>query len=187
MASGGSLPTAKWITRRQAATLLGMTEHDLIRLDGKLLHPRQRADRAWLYDPDELRGVLGGGAKPANDVGSSDGDVTAAAFALFEDGKTQPQVVIATKQTAATIVELRREYDAMVGAVTLRGPTLDRLRQILDIGDAPVGEDVPDRVAARLAERYETGFRDGFEEAQDCGDIVDPVTGQRRPVSAQPD
>jgi len=167
------------------ASLVGLTEEDLGRLDGKLLHPTQRHDRAWMYDPDEVRFLLGRRA-PADVRNSKDasGDVTAAVFGLFEEGKTLPQVVIATKQTAATVAELRRQYDGMLGAATLGGATVSKLRRLLDLPDDGLTDHLTDVIEARLSERYQAGYRDGCEEAQDCGEIVDPTTGEVRKVAA---
>jgi hypothetical protein len=181
MAGNKSVPAAKWLTRRQVALLLGIAEEDVQRLDGTVLHPTQRSDRAWQYDPGELRRVLGRGAGSGNDNRAPDGDVTAAAFSLFEQGRTLPEVVIATKQTAQVVTELRRDYDHMVGVITLTSDTVDKLRRLLDVEAGRLGS-LAEVIETRLGERYQLGYRDGFEEGEGCGEVIDQVTGERRAV-----
>jgi hypothetical protein len=84
MASNNPVPAAKWLTRRQVALLLGMPENEVQQLDGKILHPTQRSDRSWQYDPEEVRGALARAERPASDTGRLDGEATATTFALFE-------------------------------------------------------------------------------------------------------
>ena len=98
-----TLPTARGLTRSQAAELLGVTEREVSRMDGHLLHPNRSGDRRWLYDPAELRAILDrSGGRPFGPP-TVNGDTTAAVFELFEAGRTLPQVVIATKQTASAM------------------------------------------------------------------------------------
>jgi hypothetical protein len=166
--------------RAQVAELLGVTEHDVAKLDGKQLHPTRASDRSWKYEPGEVRALIDArlGLGGHRDVSGADGDTTAAVFALFEEKQREPQVVIATKQTAATITALRVEYDRMIGSLTLDGDVMGELGAVL--GKVPAtGTELVALVRARL----EAARREALEEAMDFGEVVDPRTGERKRVA----
>jgi hypothetical protein len=76
-------------------------------MDGRLLHPVRMGDRRWLYEIAELRAVLDRSNGSSTGRCMISGETTAEVFELFETGKTLAQAVIATKQTAETIMHLR--------------------------------------------------------------------------------
>lgn len=180
MARRSDSPAARGLSRSQAAEILGMTDREVAKLDGRQLHPTRAADRVWRYDPAEVRALLlnaAPGAPGASMRAAADGDVTAAVFALFEVAKTLPQVAITTKQTAATIIQLRAEYDAMNGSLVLLPDTVRELR-LLTGTDARTGPEVVAAVRRALDARFEEGRAD----AHDFGEVLDPSTGELRKV-----
>jgi hypothetical protein len=166
--------------RAQVAELLGVTEHDVAKLDGKQLHPTRASDRSWKYDPGEVRDLIDArlGVTAPRLTSGADGETTAAVFALFEEKQREPQVVIATKQTAATITALRAEYDRMIGSLTLDGDAVSELAAIL--GKSPASG--PELVALVRA-RLDAARREALEEAMDFGEVVDHRTGERKRVA----
>ena len=84
------------------------------------LHPIRRADRSWIYEPNEVVALIVGGAV--------NGPVTARAFSMFKDGRSNPEVVVDTLQPARRIRELRAEYDQLVGSLTLDRAAADDLK-----------------------------------------------------------
>lgn len=173
-------PTARGLSRSQAAEILGVTEREISKMDGRQLNPRRAADRRWVYDISEIRALLDGrgahgAASPARTI--VDGDISAAAFELFEAGETLPQVVIATRQTAATILHLRADYDGMLGSMSLSAKAVARLRKML--GDSSWdGDGLVDAVDRALVR----SFNEGRAEATDCGQVLDRTTGKMRPI-----
>lgn len=175
-------PTARGLSRSQAAEILGVTEREISKMDGRQLNPRRAADRRWVYDISEIRALLDGAGVPGASSAARaivDGEISAAAFELFEAGKTLPQVVIATRQTAATILHLRAEYDGMLGTMNLSAKAVARLRKMLGDsswnGDGLV--DAVDRAIVRT-------FNEGRADAAECGQILDRTTGKMRPIPA---
>jgi hypothetical protein len=185
MAVQGDVLAAKWLSRRQVALLLGITVEAVAKLDGIRLHPVKDRGRCWRYDSAEIRSMLGnrGGAPVATN--SIDGEVTAAAFELFEQGKTLPQVVIATRQTAACVQARRREYDEMTGALLLPAAVVHELTSLLGRRrDELSAEALAEAIRSSLALQFRLGQEEGRPQsaAVDFGEIVDPITGQRRRV-----
>jgi hypothetical protein len=173
-------PAARWLSRSQVAVLLGATDRQVAKMDGRQLHPTRAPDRVWRYDPAEVRALLSGPGA-ASERGAPralvDGEVTAEVFALFEAGKPLPQVAIATKQTAATIMQLRAEYDAMVGGLLLRADTVADLRTL-----AGADARTPRDLVAAIRRALDARFEEGRADAQDFGEVLDPATGQLRRV-----
>jgi hypothetical protein len=176
-----STPTL--LTRRQVAALLGVSETEVKARDNEAFHPTKGADGSWRYPPEEVAAVLRGlvvgdsGAEPT-------GAVCAAAFELFQAEKKLPEVVIALKQPPALVRSLRSEYDVMAASLTitpvsvahmaqaLRTPIRDEAQLVLLIAD--LGE--------RFSREYQRGYDAGFADANDLGEIVDPLTGKPRPL-----
>lgn len=173
-------PAARGLSRSQVAELLGMSDREVAKMDGRQLHPTRAPDRVWRYDPAEVRALLvsalGGGDK-AGLRPLVDGEITAAVFALFEAGKSLPQVAIATRQTATTIMHLRGEYDGMVGGLLLPTDAAAELRTLAG-ADARSAHDL----VAALRRAFDARFEEGRAEAQDFGEILDPSTGSLRRV-----
>jgi hypothetical protein len=112
------------LTRGQVAELLGIPESDVGRMDGRLLHPVRTGDRRWLYELTELRALLDRSNGTSGGKPIVSGETTAQVFELFEAGKTLAQAVIATQQTADTIMHLRAQYDRMAGTMVLSSETV---------------------------------------------------------------
>ena len=171
---------ATLLTRRQAAALLGVTETEVRARDNVTFHPTKAPDGSWRYQPEEvaavLRGVSGGepGVEP-------NGAVAAAAFESFRDGKSLADTVISLKQAPAVVRDLRAEYDAMVACLTIDGSSLETLAKVLRNRPRDAAHLVEIATAlAELAQReYQRGYDDGLADATDCGEIVDPKTGQK--------
>jgi hypothetical protein len=175
--------TATLLSRRQVAALLGVTEAEVRTRDNLTFHPTKAADGSYRYEPQEvaavLRGVAGGepGAEPS-------GAVCGAAFELFKDAKSLPEAVIALKQVPSVIRGLRVEYDAMTSCLTIGQPSIETLAKILR--GRPRDEAHLVELTTALSEQVQAEYRRGHEaglaDASDLGEIVDPSTGQKRPL-----
>jgi transcriptional regulator with XRE-family HTH domain len=180
MTRDANLRSARGLTRAQVAELLGVTDRDVVKMHGRQLHPAHASNRLWLYEPREVRALLTGRpAAAGNENTEPDGSVTAAAFALFGARKPLPAVVVELKVNASTALRLRAEYDEMRGSLLLPTGTVKQLRSV-------VGGDfrTPQELVAMLRDALEARFDDGWNEAQNCGAVVDPATGKLRPVAA---
>jgi hypothetical protein len=185
MAVQGDVLTAKWLSRRQVALVLGITVEDVAKLDGNRLHPVKDRGRCWRYDSAEIRSLMGSRGGQTMTTTSTDGEVTAAAFELFEQGKSLPQVVIATRQTAACVSARRREYDEMTGALLLPAAVVHELASLLGRKREELSaEALVEAIRSSLAVQFRLGQEEGrpASAAVDFGEIVDPITGQRRRV-----
>ncbi len=175
--------TATLLTRRQVAALLGVSEDAIKARDNEAFHPSKGADGGWRYPPEEvaavLRGLVGGDSGP-----EPTGAVCAAAFELFETGKKLTEVVIALKQPPGLVRSLRSEYDEMIASLTITPASVAHMAQALQ---TPIRneEQLVSLVAdlgQRLGEEYQRGYDAGLADANDPGEIVDPTTGERRPL-----
>lgn len=181
-------PAARGITRSQVAELLGVSDRDVAKMDGRQLHPTRAPDRVWRYDLTEVRELIDKrGAGGRAEAPEPDGETTAAVFTLFAARKPLTKVVVATKKPAGVVSHLRTLYDDMRGSLTIPASVLAELRKVLR---AELRKPA-DLVAAILA-ALELRFEEGRADAHDFGQVLDPSTGQLRPVtvrqdSAQPD
>jgi hypothetical protein len=154
-----------------------MSENEVsLRVDGRLLHPVRMGDRRWLYDVEELRAVIERSKGTAGQRPFVTGETTAETFELFETGKTLAQVVIATKQTAETVMYLRSEYDRMVGSMVLPASTVSQLQRALGPHIRP--QNLGQMVEAHLARMFE----EGREDATSFGVVRDAKTGEMKPI-----
>lgn len=164
------------LTRTQVAQLLEISDREVAKLDGRQLHPSRAPNRAWLYDPAEVRSVLMNAA--AIQTTELDGDVTAAAFAMFEARKSLPKVVVALKAPAHVVMRLREQYDRMRGSLTLAGTALSALKRLLGESALRDGNDVISATQRALEAKLEEGRLDATE----FGVVLDETTGKMRPV-----
>lgn len=173
------LPAARGLTRLQVAELLGITDRDVARMDGRQLHPTRALDRAWRYDAREVRALMlnGPDARSAADAPEPDGEVTAAAFALFQARKATYTAVIELRQPASVVQRLRAQYDDMRGSLALPAAVVGELRGSLE---RPFS--TPRQLVEAVRDALEARFDEGRAEAQDCGAVLDPVSGKLRPV-----
>lgn len=181
MASNSTL-----LSRRQVAALLASSEAEVRARDNVTFHPTKAADGSWRYEPAEVSAVLRGVA--GDDPGREpNGAACAAAFELFKTGTSLADTVISLKQPPAIVRGLRTEYDAMTACLTIDQSALEMLAKLLHARPRDGAHLV--EMAAALAERtqneYQTGYNDGLADATDCGEIVDPNTGQKRPLEQE--
>ena len=176
-----STPTL--LTRRQVAALLGVSETEVKARDNEAFHPTKGADGSWRYPPEEVAAVLRG--LVAGDSGAEPtGAVCAAAFELFEAGKKLPEVVIALKQPPALVRSLRSEYDVMAASLTITPVSVAHMAQALrtPIRDEAQLVSLVADLGERFSREYQRGYDAGFADANDLGEIVDPLTGKPRPL-----
>lgn len=179
------------LRRPQVAALLSMSEVEVRRLDGDRLHPRKAGDGSYLYAPEEVVGLLRrllradepghGGAAGAV---SADGEIASAAFSRFEAGQGAARIVIDLKLNPLLVQDLRRTYDAMTGELAVSARVRTEIERLVGrpvrTGDellallAPLGRSRKPLMAEPVATED-----DGF------GTVVDPATGQPRPLSRE--
>jgi hypothetical protein len=128
-------------------------------------------DRSWRYPPREVFALVAGGA--------TEGAVAAKVFSLFKQNVSMADVVIQSQQTAVRVKDLRAEYDEMVGGLHLEAAAVAVLGDLL-------GADAKSSATALLAavkRRLEERFREGQDDVEDFGEVVDVETGERRRVT----
>jgi hypothetical protein len=116
----------------------------------------ERQGDAWVrtsYFGGELAGLATGG--------TVSGTVTARAFAIFMDGKSDPEVVVVTLQPARKIRELRAEYDEMAGSLMLVRTAVDELKSALGLVTLKDGATLAAAVRPALEAKYHAGFLEG--------------------------
>jgi hypothetical protein len=172
----GLRTAARGLTRAQVAELLGIPESEVGRMDGRLLHPVRTGDRRWLYDLGELRALLDRSNGPGVARLVISGETTAQVFELFEAGKTLAQAVIATQQTADTIMHLRAQYDRMAGTMVLGAETVSQLRRAIG------REFRPETLAEVVQSALHQMFQEGREDAAELGFVRDSKTGEMKPI-----
>lgn len=174
-AKSTSTGRAEWLTRRQVARITGLDERRVAQMDGRELHPTRRADGSWIYDPNEVAAIV--------TAGGVSGTVTARAFTMFMEGKSDPEVVVDTLQPARRIRELRTEYDAMVGSMNLHKNVVEELRGMLGLTALSDGASLALAVRRALEAKYRAGFLEGRADAEDYGEVTNPITGERRKLT----
>ena len=99
-----------WLHRGEVAKLLGTTRNVVkkLQLEGAL-HPLKDSRGDLLYDPDEVHAYALAHPKLGRKL-YDDGDITAAAFKLFEEGKTRRQVVMTLRITCDRADALYAEW-----------------------------------------------------------------------------
>jgi hypothetical protein len=160
-------------SRRQVAVLVGVSEDEVKEKDGSIFHPTKGPDGSLRYASDEVIPAMNGNG---GDGPVPTGAICATAFELFQAGKNLPDVVISLKQSPAMIRALRAEYDAMAGCLTLPSETMSLISKIScrTVGDA---SDVLKLIDSLRAER-DAAYEQGFADASDPGEVLDPQTGK---------
>jgi hypothetical protein len=151
--------------------------------DNEAFHPVKGPDGGWRYQPEEVAAVLRGafgdrpGAEPT-------GSVCADAFELFQAGKKLTEVVIALKQPPALVRSLRAEFDAMALSLTIAPTSIETMAKVLGttIRDEAHLVALVEAFGDRLRIEYRNGYGAGMTDANDLGEIVDPRTGEKRPL-----
>jgi hypothetical protein len=176
----GLRTAARGLTRAQVAELLGVPESEVGRMDGRLLRPVRTGDRRWLYDLGEIRALLDRSSGPSGTRPVVSGETTAQVFELFEGGKTLAQAVIATQQTADTIMHLRAQYDRMAGTMVLSSETVSQLRKAIG------REFRPETLVEVVQSELHRMFQEGREDATELGFVRDWKTGEMKPIPRAP-
>ena len=171
--------TQTLFSRHQVAVLLGVSDDEVKEKDGSIFHPTKGPDGSWRYPSDEILAALSG---DGGDVQVPTGAICALAFELFQEGKTLPAVVIALKQSPAMIRALRTEFDAMAGCLTLPSETMSLIRKVScrTVSDA---SDVLTFIDSLRVER-DAAYEQGFADASDTGEVLDPQTGKMISVAS---
>ena len=128
--TAGTQPAGK-LTRSAAAAALNVSVTTIRRWEGVILHPERGPDGVHTFDRVEIDSLarqrpFESGARAM----TSDGEVAAAAFALFKKGIDPRDVVIELEQTPEVVKKLQAEWHIMgdrllVGEETFK--VLDRM------------------------------------------------------------
>lgn len=146
------LDTSRWLTRRQAGDLLGVSEGTLSRWERMgLLHPqyerRGESVRAvTIYDPDELARVP---RKHMKAIPSAPGEQAARAFELFREGKTIEEAVIDLREVPARVNEIYDQWLDATAATFVISPAA-RTELAAALGDFRSVAELCARVRERL-------------------------------------
>jgi hypothetical protein len=182
--AGGRPTTTGSVTRRQAAAILGVSEMRVRRLEGRSLAPVCGPDGVWRFDVDEVLALAGKGVHAAEQL--PEGELAAAAFQLFEQGRSEREVVVALKQPPRVVHGLKAEHEAMGGGLQLTGACLDGVRGLLGLTTGALSaDDMLSAMKDRLRLQYQLGFRDGAIDGDDLGEVVDPETGESRRLTPE--
>jgi hypothetical protein len=170
-----------WCSRLQVAALLGVSEDEVEAMHGHDLHPWQEKDRRWRYRPEEVARVVL--ARNAADP-RSQGKVAAAVFKLFKEGRNLADIVIETEQPTAEVKRLHAEYSALAGSLLVSRESVEALRASLGAPATATGDALATAVTREFERRLARGREEGRAEAEaeDCGEVVDLKTGERRRV-----
>ena len=90
-------PAARGLSRNQVAEILGVTDREVARMDGRQLHPTRAHDRVWRYDLAEVRTLMARSTLESTglDGPEPDGETTAKAFKLF--GQRKPLTAFSSR------------------------------------------------------------------------------------------
>lgn len=167
------------LTRRQVAAVLAISEAEVRSKDNEILHPTKGSDGSWVYAAEEVGFVARGGDSPANVPPT--GATCAMAFELFAAGKSMSEVVIALKQQPAAVRTLRAEYDSMVGCLTLSKATVMLLEKA-SRSSVRDEQQLLDLIGG-LRRECEAAYQEGYSDAGDWGEVLDPRTGKMKPLN----
>lgn len=150
------LDLGTWISRAEAARFAGVTVNTIInwQTDNKLHAVADyRPDRGgserrqWVYDPKELLKLR----RPEVSMRSREpGETAARAFELFQDGKSDAEVVIALRESPDNVRTLREQWLSMGGAELVINPAGHQALEDL-VGPFRSIADLVDRVIALAA------------------------------------
>jgi len=145
-----------WISRDEAARFAGVTVNTIVnwQTDEKLramidYRPDRRGSerRQWVYDPKELVKLR----RPEVAMRSREpGETAARAFELFQDGKSDAEVVIALRESPDNVDSLREKWLYMGGAKLVINPAGRRALEEL-VGPFKDVAELVERVSALAA------------------------------------
>lgn len=119
-----------WLYRGEVAKLLNSTREGVRLLDARgALHPIKNARGDWLYDPDEVAAWSVAHPKVAARL-LDDGDLTAAAFDLFDAGASRREIVKKLRITCDRVDALYEQWkvDDLDAALAARRAAQERER-----------------------------------------------------------
>lgn len=176
-------PTARGLSRAQVAEMLGVSDREVAKMDGRQLHPTRAPDRMWRYEIAEVRALVevrgtASLAAPSEIEPAIEGKLSAAVFKLFEARKSLPKIVIATEQNPDTITALHGRYEKMRGLLVLPKAIVAEIHGMVDQAFA-----TPRELVESLRTSLRSRFEQGLSEAHEFGQVTDPQTGKLRPVA----
>lgn len=110
----GTPAGSQTFTRSAVAAVLQVSLTTIRRWEGTLLHPVKGIDGIHLFDPTEVRDLASRRPTPTPAKNSTaEGEVAAAAFALFKKKTSPRDVVIELEQSPAVIQKLHEEWERL--------------------------------------------------------------------------
>jgi hypothetical protein len=107
-------------TRSVVASTLNVSVTTVRRFEGTLLHPVKGTDGIHLFDPAEVQELANRRPTPSPAKNStSEGEVAAAAFALFKKKTSPRDVVIELEQSPTVIQKLYEDWERLGDRVVL--------------------------------------------------------------------
>ena len=172
--------TTIFFSRRQVAALFA-SEDEVKKLDNTTFHPSKGPDGSLRYPAEAVVQALKASSKALGEA-TAPGAICASAFELFQAGKSLPDVVISLKESPETVCALRAKFDAMTGSLTLPSETLSLIRKVScrTVGNA---SDIMKLIDSLRAER-DAAYDQGFADASDTGEVLDPQTGKMTSVAS---
>jgi hypothetical protein len=174
-----NIPT--FFSRRQVAALFDTSEDEVKKMDNTVFNPSKGPDGSLRYSAETVVQALKASSDAPGEA-NTPGAVCALAFELFQTGKSLPDVVISLKQSPETVSVLRAKFDAMAGGLILPSETVSLLRKVSGrtVGNA---SDVLKLIDSLCAER-DAAYDQGFADASDTGEVLDPQTGKMTSVAS---
>lgn len=172
------------LSRPQTAALLATEEADVGRHHGHGLNPTKAKDGGIRYEPGHVRQLIMAEARPETAVVS--GEVTAEAFKLFQKPMPLPDVAIALRLAAPTVIALREQFDRLAGTLSLGRETVRQLEAALGMrlrSPAAIAS-----LAESLTEQAVSPARTGPLQSApevEAAHVIDAVTGKPRPLTEQ--
>lgn len=179
------------LRRPQVAAILSISEAEVRRLDGDRLHPRKSGDGSYIYAPEEVVGLLRrllradeAGHDGVSTAVSADGEVASAAFSRFERGDGSARVIIDLKLNPLLVQDLRRTYDGMTGELAISAKVRTEIERLFG---KPIknGDELLAMVTQLGRSRRPMVAEPAVAEDDGFGTVVDPATGQPRPLSKE--
>jgi hypothetical protein len=116
----GSPAGSQPFTRSAAAAILQVSVTTIRRWEGTMLHPVRGADGIHLFDPTEVQELARRRPTPPPAKNSgSEGEIAAAAFALFKKKTSPRDVVIELEQPPAVVQKLHEDWERLGGRLVL--------------------------------------------------------------------
>jgi hypothetical protein len=101
------------ITRKEVASMLGVSVATVRRMEGKSLHPKL-IDGAWRFEIDDVKGVQRAPSAVVKRA-PSEGEIAAEIFRRFDEGKSLRQIVRECRQPPKVIRAMHEEWAAPLG------------------------------------------------------------------------